>query len=73
MDERERNDEPVFDTNTKLCESYYFPKGGNDVAIDHIFAYNYTGVTFNVYDVVTDPFALATSDHCPLFVDFTLN
>lgn len=65
--------EPVFDIDTKLCTSYYYPVGGSDQAIDHILAYNDKNVTFNTYDVITDPFALATSDHCPLLVDFTLN
>ncbi len=66
--------EPAFDTKTQLCIRYSFPSGGNggDQAIDHIFAHNATNVTFNTYDVITDKIALATSDHCPLLVDFTL-
>ena len=64
--------EPVFDTETKLCKDYFAPVGGYESAIDHIFSYNGNNVTFNTYDVVTDPFALASSDHCPTLVDFTL-
>ncbi len=67
------HDEPVFNTDTKLCEKYFAPTGDDSAAIDHIFSYNDANVTFNTYDVITDPFALATSDHCPLLVDFTLN
>lgn len=66
--------EPVFDMSNELCVSYSYPAGGNEGhnAIDHIFSYNATNVTFNTYDVITDKIALATSDHCPLLVDFTL-
>ena len=32
----------------------------------------FLGNSLNVYDVVEDYFALASSDHCPILIDFTL-
>lgn len=63
---------PKFDMDNKVCTTYYTPNGDNSNAIDHMFGYNLTNANVNVYDVVEDYFALASSDHCPILIDITL-
>ena len=74
-DQSTHHSEPVFNLVTQLCQSCSSPIGGNDAseAIDHIFTYKNPPLVFNAYDVITDDFALASSDHCPLLLNFTLN
>ncbi len=64
---------PKFDLSTGLCSYYDCPLPNVLNAIDHIFTYNHSNkVTYNVYAVIEDYFALAGTDHCPIIVDFTL-
>ncbi len=63
---------PTFDNNTGIAHKYYPASGTYKSAIDHIFVYNESKLTVNMYDVIEDFFALASSDHCPLITDFTL-
>ena len=63
---------PKFDLNTGLCTFYDYPLPSHNIAIDHVFGYNNSKVTYNVYAIIEDYFALAGTDHCPLLVDFTL-
>lgn len=63
---------PKFNMDLKVCTTFYTPNGDNSNAIDHMFGYNLTNANVNVYDVVEDYFALASSDHCPILIDFTL-
>ncbi len=65
------HDYPKFDENG-VPTQYYAPTGNHLSAIDHIFAYNAKKVSFKLYEVVEDWFALASSDHCPLITDFVL-
>lgn len=64
---------PKFDMDLKVCTTYYTANGDHTNAIDHMFGYNLDKVTVNLYDVVEDYFALASSDHCPVYIDITLN
>ena len=65
------HDYPKFDQNG-VPTHYYPPAGNHTSAIDHIFAYNAKSVSFGLYEVVEDWFALASTDHCPVMTDFTL-
>ena len=55
-----------------VCTGYAYASGTNENAIDHIFSYSDTNLTVNLYDVIEDLMALASSDHCPLLTDITL-
>ncbi len=47
------------------------PSNDHTKSIDHVFAYNADTVSFKNYYVVTEEFALMSSDHCPIVVDFS--
>ena len=54
--------------------STYVPPTANvyaSKAIDHALVYNKGSLTFELFDIVTENFALMSSDHCPLVIDFT--
>lgn len=38
--------------------------------LDHIFAYGAEGMRLAAFHVLTEPFAMAASDHCPLLAEF---
>lgn len=63
---------PKFDMDLKVCTTFYEANGDHTNAIDHMFGYNLDKVTVNLYDVVEDYFALASSDHCPVYIDITV-
>jgi len=64
---------PSINSDTGLCVSYSKANGNHETAIDHIFSYSDKNLTVNLYDVVEDLLALASSDHCPMITDITLN
>jgi len=63
---------PTINENTGVCTSYSKAGGTYETAIDHVFSYADSNLTVNLYDVIEDFFALASSDHCPLLTDITL-
>lgn len=52
--------------NSYVSENY----GGN--SIDQVFVTNHDDVEFHVYGLVADNYAMSSSDHLPLFVDFSI-
>lgn len=64
---------PEFSTVLGYYDVYYSPNSSYGDSIDHAFCYGNDTVTFDRYHVVTEPFALMSSDHCPIIVDFTFN
>ena len=62
---------PEFSTTLGYYDVYYSPNSSYGDSIDHAFCYGNETVTFDRYHVVTEPFALMSSDHCPIIVDFT--
>lgn len=63
---------PTIDSSTLVCTNYSKASGTNENAIDHVFSYSDKNLTVNLYDVIEDYLALASSDHCPMLVDITL-
>ena len=62
---------PTYNTETGLWDDPAYPAANYSRSIDHIFA---TGnLTPERFDVVTDLYAILSSDHCPLILDFTIN
>jgi endonuclease/exonuclease/phosphatase family metal-dependent hydrolase len=59
--------DPTFETYTLV----YTPNKKHGSAIDHIFVSD--GATINSFASVSVPYALYTSDHCPMVTDFTIN
>lgn len=63
---------PVYNDDLGIWDDPTYPSGGYDRSIDHILTTK-DGITVGRFDVVTDLYALLSSDHCPLIVDFDLN
>lgn len=62
---------PTYDAEKGLWDDPVYPAANYSRSIDHIFATgNLTPVRF---DVVTDLYAILSSDHCPLVFDFDIN
>ena len=62
---------PTFHAETGLWDDPVYPAANYSRSIDHIFA---TGnLTPERFDVVTDLYAILSSDHCPLIFDFSIN
>ena len=62
---------PTFHAETGLWDDPVYPAANYSRSIDHIFA---TGnLTPERFDVVTDLYAILSSDHCPLILDFSIN
>lgn len=62
---------PEFSEKLGYYDVYYTPNSSYGDSIDHALCYGSETVTFDRYHVVTEPFALMSSDHCPIIVDFT--
>lgn len=62
---------PTYDAEKGLWDDPVYPAANYSRSIDHIFA---TGnLTPERFDVVSDLYAILSSDHCPLILDFTIN
>ena len=62
---------PTYDAEKGLWDDPVYPTANYSRSIDHIFA---TGDLNPVrFDVVTDLYAILSSDHCPLVFDFDIN
>ncbi len=68
-----RHSYPTYNEAAGLYENPHLPIGDytHIYSIDHIFADNASGISFDEIDVVTDLYALLTSDHCPMVLDFS--
>ncbi len=64
---------PIFDKEYGYFTLLNGPTNSYLSSIDHIFAYNYEGITLKNYYILADELALMTSDHCPIITDFTFN
>ena len=69
-------EDPVYDTDLKLT----VPANGNALnatgagnEIDHIMVKNHEDMEIFVYGTVFDEMALSSSDHLPLYLDFSVN
>ena len=63
---------PTYNEGTGLWDDPIYPTSNYTRSIDHIFSTK-DNITVKRFDVVTDLYALLSSDHCPLVVDFDLN
>lgn len=63
---------PTFNETTGLWDDPVYPSANYSRSIDHIFATT-ENITPKRYDVVTDLYAVLSSDHCPMILDFDLN
>ena len=63
---------PTYDAESGLWGSPVYPAANYARSIDHIFA-TPDNITPKRFDVVTDLYAILSSDHCPLILDFDLN
>ena len=62
---------PTYDAEKGIWDDPVYPSANYSRSIDHIFA---TGnLTPERFDVVSDLYAVLSSDHCPLILDFTIN
>ena len=52
-------------------EKVFRPSGTYLEGIDHTFAYHCDSIQFETQAIIKDWFTLASSDHCPVLVDFT--
>ncbi len=70
-DKRTHHAYPEFDKEYGYYNEITPPSDDYNQSIDHVYAYNANNVTFENYFVVTEEFALMSSDHCPIIVDFS--
>lgn len=63
---------PTYNEDTGLWEDPVYPSANYSRSIDHIFITPADNATLRRFDVVTDLYALLSSDHCPLIVDFDI-
>lgn len=64
---------PEFSSDLGYYSNFAYPTENSyaSKAIDHALVYNKGSLVFNLFDVISEDFALMSSDHCPLVVDFT--
>ncbi len=62
---------PEFSKDLGYYSTISVPKNDYTSSIDHVLAYNDENLSFENYYVVTEEFALMSSDHCPIIVDFS--
>lgn len=63
---------PTYNADTGFWDDPVYPASNYARSIDHIFATK-EGITPKRFDVVSDLYAILSSDHCPLILDFDLN
>ena len=64
---------PEYNKELKLYDTMTLPTGEYSGAIDHCILYNPSTVKVNLFNIVTEEYALLSADHCPVLVDFTIN
>ena len=62
---------PTYSTDLGIFVSPVMPSGDYSKSIDHIFIKG-EGLDINTFDVVTDLYALLSSDHCPIYIDINV-
>lgn len=60
-----------YDKTLGIYNTYTFPSGLYSSGIDHALLYG-SGVTVKLFDIITDAYALFSSDHCPVMIDMDL-
>ncbi len=63
---------PQFNTELGIYDQYTYPSGTYDASIDHIMTCG-GDLRFHTFDIVTDLYALLSTDHCPTITEFTIN
>ena len=63
---------PEWDESAGLYLKLNAPKGDYNGAIDHALVYNGDKLTARLFDVIKLQYALISSDHCPVMVDFDI-
>lgn len=63
---------PEYNADKKLYDKMTYPSGTYSSAIDHAVVWNSAKFTAKLFEIITDDYALLSSDHCPLIVDFDL-
>ena len=61
---------PQYDNTNNIYIDPVMPEGDHWSSIDQFFVSNGSGAKIKLYEVVTDLYALLSTDHCPIFVDF---
>lgn len=52
-------------------EKVFYPSGSYLEGLDHTFVYHGDSIQFETQAIIKDWFAVASSDHCPVLVDFS--
>lgn len=60
---------PTYSLDLGIFVNPVFPTGDYTKSIDHIFIKG-EGLDVATFDVVTDLYALLSTDHCPIYIDF---
>lgn len=63
---------PTYDEENKIYTAPVMPSGDHSKSIDQVFLNDGTSAKVKLYEVVTDLYALLSTDHCPLIIDFDL-
>lgn len=63
---------PEFNTILGIYDGMTPPSGAYSAAIDHALVMQGDGLEFARFEVVTDDYALLSTDHCPIIVDFNI-
>ena len=61
---------PEFNTALGLYDKKTMPSGSYSAGIDHALVMGGGTLDFRRFEVITDDYALLSTDHCPLLVDF---
>ena len=62
----------TFDEARKFYAMISYPSGDYSKAIDHAFVWNSARFSAKLFAVLTDEYALLSTDHCPILVDFDI-
>ncbi len=62
---------PEYSTTLKYYDTFTMPTKEYAKSIDHVFSYMADDVTFHNYQVITEDYALMSSDHCPILIDLS--
>lgn len=67
------HDYPTYNSALDLFTGMSAPARPYSQAIDHALAYNGDGLSATSFRVITHDYALLSTDHCPVLVDFDVN
>lgn len=63
---------PQYNTELGIYDHYTYPQGTYNTSIDHVMTSG-GNLSFHTFDIVTDHYALLSTDHCPILIEFTIN